>query len=306
MMLGSYRKVVERYIERRFTYSTDICRAFAGISSALVAKASFLDIPGEERAFVANMPIYSLLYAMLWTPKTPIERRQYSDANHFPSWSWAGWEGIMKYEHLLGLEPKVQSCLHRVQVFDHWKWFHFFEYDDDAGEMHTGSCLIRAQMSQRDYAVKLSATRSSATNHSYPVRLDFWGYHTEAWKHLRPSRLHEEFLPKDRMPILDSEGEQCGVLIGNIQQGDFQSPNYHFITIGAIYQETDDWPSYAMSDRYRVSKSWCTGAGEGVGCLYVIMLVKNHGAVWERVSIGLFHPEAWVEEDWRMEHTILA
>ena len=82
-----YASLVTQYSQRRLQYSSDALRAFAGLSHVL------------ELCFRSPMrqglPENLLDAALLWRPLERLHRR---GAPTIPSWSWAGWEGPVKFE----------------------------------------------------------------------------------------------------------------------------------------------------------------------------------------------------------------
>ncbi|RMZ83421.1 hypothetical protein DV736_g6618, partial [Chaetothyriales sp. CBS 134916] len=90
----SYKQVVEEYTRRNLTRPEDVIDAFAGVAEHL--KHLF------RSQLLYGLPETELVFALLWKPHGPFTRRTgKSDLNPnlalFPSWSWTGWEGQVKY-----------------------------------------------------------------------------------------------------------------------------------------------------------------------------------------------------------------
>jgi hypothetical protein len=87
--LHVYEEIVFEYTSRNLSYEEDILNAFQGVSNIL-SRDLFNSSP-----FVFGMPLCLLDMALLWYPTGPLHRRRRAgpNANHFPSWSWAGWVG---------------------------------------------------------------------------------------------------------------------------------------------------------------------------------------------------------------------
>lgn len=84
---SNYASLVHEYSQRRMQFPTDVLHAFAGLSHVFE-----LCFKGPIRQ---GLPEALLDAALLWRP---VERLCRRSAPGVPSWSWAGWEGPLKYE----------------------------------------------------------------------------------------------------------------------------------------------------------------------------------------------------------------
>ncbi|GJD04056.1 heterokaryon incompatibility protein [Colletotrichum higginsianum] len=91
-----YMKCVELYAERKLTQAKDIQAAFSGMANLM-----------EERMrapFVHGLPSSHFDLALLWEPIHSSKRRVLKETPEnasipdFPSWSWTGWVGEVKYK----------------------------------------------------------------------------------------------------------------------------------------------------------------------------------------------------------------
>ena len=82
-----YTKMVTQYSQRQLQHTSDALSAFAGLSHVLE-----LCFRGPMRQ---GLPEILLDAALLWRPAERLHRRM---DLRIPSWSWAGWEGPVKYE----------------------------------------------------------------------------------------------------------------------------------------------------------------------------------------------------------------
>ncbi|WQF89340.1 Putative heterokaryon incompatibility [Colletotrichum destructivum] len=91
-----YMKCVELYTERKLTQAKDIQAAFSGMANLM-----------EERMrapFVHGLPSSHFDLALLWEPIHSSKRRVLKETPEnasipdFPSWSWTGWTGEVKYK----------------------------------------------------------------------------------------------------------------------------------------------------------------------------------------------------------------
>jgi len=85
--LKEYVNLVIQYSQRRLQHSSDALRAIAGLSHVL--ESCF------QGAMKQGLPQTLLDAALLWRPAAQLHRR---NVLGIASWSWAGWEGPVKYE----------------------------------------------------------------------------------------------------------------------------------------------------------------------------------------------------------------
>jgi hypothetical protein len=97
-----YRSTVTEYSSCELTFESDMLNAFAGISSFL-SKSMFLGSP-----FVMGIPLCSLGVGLLWQPATRLRRRS---GTNLPSWSWAGWVGMINYAENQDIFERTINCM---------------------------------------------------------------------------------------------------------------------------------------------------------------------------------------------------
>ena len=87
----SYQKAVAEYTKRSLSDDSDAVYAFQGIADLL--QAAF------KGDFLFGLPETELDIALLWQPASLIRRRVHPKTQKplFPSWSWTGWIGEVKY-----------------------------------------------------------------------------------------------------------------------------------------------------------------------------------------------------------------
>jgi hypothetical protein len=91
-----YAGAVEGYTSRNITYHEDALKAFTGVLSYL--ETAF------RGTFLFGLPDTELDQALLWYPVSDQHRRQSSRGDDlFPSWSWAGWVGGVRYRSNLAI-----------------------------------------------------------------------------------------------------------------------------------------------------------------------------------------------------------
>ena len=84
-----FAAIIHDYTKRNFTFQGDILQAFQGFGGILQQQFG--------SRFLAGLPEAYFDQALLWMPFHSQIRR--TDADHtFPSWSWAGWIGQIRYD----------------------------------------------------------------------------------------------------------------------------------------------------------------------------------------------------------------
>ena len=88
---NSYQRAVTEYTKRTLSDESDAVNAFQGITDLLQ--------PALKGDFLFGLPEIELDIALLWPPVSLISRRVDPTTKKplFPSWSWAGWVGSIKY-----------------------------------------------------------------------------------------------------------------------------------------------------------------------------------------------------------------
>lgn len=91
--LTGLQSILQVYNKRNFTYPEDALNGFAGISFAIS--------PALAGRFVSGLPTAFFDIALLWQPHDKIFRRVARDPKRkhcLPSWSWAGWSGLVNLD----------------------------------------------------------------------------------------------------------------------------------------------------------------------------------------------------------------
>ncbi|KAI9861285.1 MAG: hypothetical protein M1813_005459 [Trichoglossum hirsutum] len=92
-LFKKYCSLVEVYMKRELSCPEDVLRAFSGILSDFERRSQ---IP-----FVCGLPEVAFEIALLWAPIGDIKRRKSPKGEPvFPTWSWAGWIGQVKWLHV--------------------------------------------------------------------------------------------------------------------------------------------------------------------------------------------------------------
>lgn len=120
--LQVYMRCVELYTQRKLTQQKDILAAFSGMSNLMQERM--------RSPFVHGLPSSHFDLALLWEPIKTAERRVITDSGdsknisipHFPSWSWAGWNGTIAYKDSIvgGILDNVSDWLNKRTWIKWW------------------------------------------------------------------------------------------------------------------------------------------------------------------------------------------
>lgn len=113
--------IIQDFNTRQFTYAQDCLAAFAGTVSCLEKQ-----FPG---GFICGLPVMFIDAMLLWQPKGDIIRRKASDHDDrgpmpfemscLPSWSWAGWQGLIDFDGWHTANSFLRSCSGRAGIDDY-------------------------------------------------------------------------------------------------------------------------------------------------------------------------------------------
>lgn len=169
---NNYRRAVQKFTKRTFTFDEDVINAFEGIVSLLQ--------PAFRSDFLYGLPETELDVALLWQPTSGIRRRINESTGEptFPSWSWAGWIGEIDYvwtRHLL-------DDLSRVQ----------WQVQSTVKTEYLTSDQLRASQSGQhgfwEYVENVDPSRQSTPYYYQREHPDIWCLHPTAPKEARPPR----------------------------------------------------------------------------------------------------------------------
>ncbi|SPO00814.1 related to tol protein [Cephalotrichum gorgonifer] len=95
----SFAALLENYTKRQMTNDSDSLNAILGILSAFT-RGLF------PSGFIHGLPLWSHPYSLGWMHTDSVTPRRRPE---FPSWSWAGWEGIVRFPDRLLFEPSSDA-----------------------------------------------------------------------------------------------------------------------------------------------------------------------------------------------------
>ena len=169
---NSYRRAVKSFTKYNFSFEADVIHAFQGVASLLQ--------PAFKGDFLFGLPETELDVALLWQPDSSIHRRvdKMTDLPLFPSWSWAGWVGRIRYpqpKHLLDDASRVE-----------WQY-------TDRMQGHVGFCNsdeLRAPKSGKHSAWEHMIPNNVGTPYYYQTeKPNLWCLHPVATKDERHDRI---------------------------------------------------------------------------------------------------------------------
>ncbi|KAL7795608.1 heterokaryon incompatibility domain-containing protein [Trichoderma afarasin] len=117
-----YLSNIEEYSARKLTYAEDSLNAFRGIARQFwygkhavhnIWGLAYHPAPPEERTSSFAQSLSWRHTRDCWDPSQSPQRRP-----QFPSWSWAGWEGEVRYESLLSWRNSLFRNLTRAVSFE--------------------------------------------------------------------------------------------------------------------------------------------------------------------------------------------
>jgi hypothetical protein len=304
MFWNTYRQLVTSYTTRILSYPSDILNAFSGITSILEHYW-----PTE---FVQGLPVSFLTKALFWFHTGLFERRllksETGDLSQtfFPSWSWSGWHGAVSYtiESVTTLdlwESAVDSCLcHSTEGT-----YMVFEHKDPSGDF-VWKKIDRSLSTWKPVEALLSRLPQG---HDFlwfsPLALSIhrstFKYIFEGGKQARSDTAISS--------ILDRNGHQCGVLMGN---GEYLRPHLESLSMDERAASSYKMillfrtrPGLAKSRGYTVylpDIKYLEPFGEyysniepGVWKVCSFMLIRQTCTYYERVTVGILHEKAWTE-----------
>jgi hypothetical protein len=288
--ISSYARLVSQFCGRQMSDPKDIIHAFDGILSSLRSSMN--------TEFWAGLPEAFLDEALLWMDKGEhIRSASARTTGHalFPSWSWAGWETGVDYDHLseTSVQPETywfiinQSDL-AIRLYFPGSYNHSLHPTTTSGDknvrlpgeppqefLKTVQC--RAHVSARDL------------QWSSPRFLACWT--SVASFNISGTTLD---LNHDLGTILKSRecltiSDDVGRFVGSIMMG--RSWKINALSKGHVFDfmllsRSRNLTKYTMFDQSVFPiRDWC--------CLNV-MLIQRHADKAQRLGIGMIHEDAWV------------
>ena len=106
---SQYAHIIEQYTSRELSNDEDI---LDGLGGMLHVFRQLFKFPLRY-----GLPEILLDVALLWQPTVKLERRRTDKRSPFPSWSWAGWKGPVKYEEpFLAKTDELLGTLRRLPL----------------------------------------------------------------------------------------------------------------------------------------------------------------------------------------------
>ncbi len=172
-----YRQLVQDYSPRTLTRESDVLTAISGIFNIL-HRAS-------RNRFICGMSVGLLHDALFWVPAgpEPLQRRApHPDPGGvaYPSWSWAGWKGAVRYNRWPGAESANVEQWHVVSADGKATPLAILgtplaELQDDHLITHTGTSFFTGQDNNMDSEEERLRQGEGGLPHNFmkPCRLAF-------------------------------------------------------------------------------------------------------------------------------------
>lgn len=271
--LYSYEIGVNHFTMRDLTFESDGLNAISGIFSGISEEL--------KETFLCGLPVSTLFeHSMLWFPNGRI-RRRIADGAHFPSWSWAGWTGEIKY----ALRYDGRAAQRQI---DEWKAVLPNGTELTEGEFNTSAKYLRVEYCLLKYLTRSSHFRVKKQSHGGIVELKY--DHTACYQ-----ITHDDIWVGS---IVLSRELAAEVLENDKHQHEFimlskSSEGKHLYKPGLTHTQEDvvyttdengdemAWPLY---DHQRLSPR------SGV---YNVMMISWKDDVAYRVGVGEIHVDGW-------------
>lgn len=102
----AWRYLVEDYTSRELTYAEDKLAAIAGVAAKFESGLSNFRKLSTDNRYVVGLWTESLLEDLMWASTT--EHILVPRVDRAPSWSWAGWDGVVDWR----FQRLIQDCAH--------------------------------------------------------------------------------------------------------------------------------------------------------------------------------------------------
>jgi hypothetical protein len=278
--LPIYQDLVETYSCRKLTFTRDIVSAFAGFN------AVFEECCGGP--MVSGIPAVALGAALLWIGSEGIRRRREGDVTLYPSWSWAGWEGSVKYLNLMRLDMST-SPLTTSNLYSRLEKLKVCVSDISGGTQHF-------QDVSQNNSPALFVERRPPTYEAFPaVDILTFNAPTLALSLFELVEVESRAKSVTYSLLISRQNETvCGVVFG-ITNTDIQ-PN-HFNSLELILVSHDFNPAGRAMLRASYGASTPLNSNRNSGHSFYhtmnVLVVRNEGRYYERVAVGKMYSECW-------------
>jgi hypothetical protein len=299
---GEYAAMVEGYSKRHLTLDSDVLATFSGLSRGF-AWAWRTDL-------LWGLPESRIDAALLWekdflSDRNPHFHRRRPTSVRFPSWTWAGWKGAVKYQPGTCDSTKVEYARPCVG---------WFALKNGKLSLLGPACSFRMSLdtiedpsSQIHHDLEAENVRLKAFSVAHQVPTDFcftnrmlYGYTSMApIVHFidylaEPTRLHLAGVSRN---IGRTKGHKLGKFI-QFRNHKQEVTGGAELNVDGLY-EADEIDLILLSERRRIDKLKGTDLSLG----YKVMLVKwdSNGRTATRVGLGSVDQRVWwnASPSWR-------
>jgi len=315
--LYRYARLVCLFNRRNLTFPEDALFAFAGVMSSLSLTFKY--------GFISGLPQMFFHSTLIWQPYQPMSRREarVDGDPTLPSWSWAGWHGVIQSESWRSGYAYVKqlagtSDLERTswRTFETVKWFRL----DNAGGKHT----IKSRdvhFNNDDYTPENGWAADSET--SSDESMATWHHKSIPDTHFwRPVELRDPI--KARVPpvycryitastrkvlvkagpsFMDTHVSRCtavdlinghGDWIGVLRLPSSQPPSaeiYELIELsrGSVQKQDGEKDAFEEWDRPGMERYWAGGVYE----FYNVMAIRSRDGIAYREAVGRIEKTSW-------------
>ncbi|KAF2111123.1 heterokaryon incompatibility protein-domain-containing protein [Lophiotrema nucula] len=254
-----YEDQIVEYTSKNMGIPADILNAFNGIQTALAEIFGF--------TFMQGIPIELFHLALLWTPVAAMQRR-ISDVA-FPSWSWAGWVGRVRYNDLI--TPANISTQRLVDNFETLAVFEPLQKQNPSTELRCRGEIV----SLTNFDLKKCKERLNSTYYSALVTSDIYTIHSAHDTQQRCGIIYGSIPPEPTSLSL--------IQLSRLRRANSMTrfgPMISFWNDGSVREE-------ALHHERFTDGEWCTST--------VLLVHKLDNDRFERVGIGQVHSQAWKE-----------
>lgn len=315
--MNKYRILVQEYTVRNLGVDSDALNAFMGVGIVLTEEY------GDRFSLFYGLPGPDLEEALTWQPAAaaPMIRR-----SNFPSWSWAGWRGPVKYRSpatdWMLLDGTAKPLSHVISEFR----IHMesgsqimpspLEKRDDytgSRELYRGNGQLKAYAPLPPVPTPQDIRRPTKTGAIPPGTLQFiaavvpaesfglaQGDEHSSVCHCFDDGAKVPFQAKFMWRVVDRQGFSCGMMGNGIDSVEGKKLRRSYICIA----RSGTWGASSTCLGYNPNKYQ-----KADGCCWEVLLVEYAGmnsAIAQRVAAGRIHEDAWAQaEGLRWEEVLL-
>jgi hypothetical protein len=315
--LHRYARLVSLFNLRRLTFPEDALFAFGGVTNSLSRTFKF--------GFISGLPQMFFHSTLIWQPHRPMTRRK-AKADHLnngpilPSWSWAGWHGVVQseswgsgYAYVKGVERERNLPRSTWQTRETVKWYRL----DDAGGRHMIKSL--ESMYDEDQAAYDDGwdawvdpeTGEANWEHADISDTDFWRpvpLRDPVKAHVPPIncrfitaqtrrafvKVGETFENQDVsfcacVDLLSDDGEVIGVLRMLSTAAELERIEMIELSTGSVQNLVDE--HIPFEERFRTAFERCPRSG--MYEFYNVMYISRQGTTGHREGVGRIEKHSW-------------